>query len=196
MILFASLKRLIFYLRKFLNTNEVPVKSPWVRTRCRFICSCFSDRGSLKSILQSSTLTRDEGVQRDLEASLQVEAYERRIRRLEQERLELSRKLQGEGRGLCAGTTPYPPRPMLTRISSPESTQTVQSLHGSARTLGGAARDKEIKRLNEEIDRLKNKIAGECSKVTLLSLSVLRSSFLQRTFSESFPLDGKAGKKS
>ena len=82
MILFASLKRLIFYLRKFLNTNEVPVKSPWVRTRCRFICSCFSDRGSLKSILQSSTLTRDEGVQRDLEASLQVEAYERRIRRL------------------------------------------------------------------------------------------------------------------
>ena len=114
MILFASLKRLIFYLRKFLNTNEVPVKSPWVRTRCRFICSCFSDRGSLKSILQSSTLTRDEGVQRDLEASLQVEAYERRIRRLEQERLELSRKLQGEGRGLCAGTTPYPPRPVLT----------------------------------------------------------------------------------
>uniref|UniRef100_A0A8C2SCS6 non-specific serine/threonine protein kinase n=1 Tax=Capra hircus TaxID=9925 RepID=A0A8C2SCS6_CAPHI len=96
--------------------------------------SCFSDRGSLKSILQSSTLTRDEGVQRDLEASLQVEAYERRIRRLEQERLELSRKLQ-------------------------ESTQTVQSLHGSARALGSAARDKEIKRLNEEIERLKNKMA-------------------------------------
>ena len=95
--MFTSLKRLIFYPRKFLNTNEVLVKSPWVRTRCCFICSCFSDRGSLKSILQSSTLTRDEGVQRDLEASLQVEAYERRIRRLEQERLELSRKLQGMG---------------------------------------------------------------------------------------------------
>lgn len=196
MILFASLKRLIFYPRKFLNINEVPVKSPWVRTRCCFICSCFSDRGSLKSILQSSTLTRDEGVQRDLEASLQVEAYERRIRRLEQERLELSRKLQGEGWGLCSGTALSPPRPVLTCVSSPESTQTVQSLHGSARTLGGAARDKEIKRLNEEIERLKNKIAGECSKVTLLRLSVLRSSFLQRTFSESFPLDGKAGKKS
>ncbi|XP_044774057.1 serine/threonine-protein kinase MRCK beta isoform X4 [Neomonachus schauinslandi] len=96
--------------------------------------SCFSDRGSLKSIMQSSTLTKDEGVQRDLENSLQVEAYERRIRRLEQEKLELSRKLQ-------------------------ESTQTVQSLHGSTRALGSLARDKEIKKLNEEIERLKNKIA-------------------------------------
>ncbi|XP_021565782.1 serine/threonine-protein kinase MRCK beta [Carlito syrichta] len=96
--------------------------------------SCFSDRGSLKSIMQSNTLTKDEDVQRDLENSLQIEAYERRIRRLEQEKLELSRKLQ-------------------------ESTQTVQSLHGSSRTLGNANRDKEIKRLNEEIERLKNKIA-------------------------------------
>lgn len=96
--------------------------------------SCFSDRGSLKSIMQSCTLPKDEGVQRDLENSLQVEAYERRIRRLEQEKLELSRKLQ-------------------------ESTQTVQSLHGSARALGTSARDKEIKKLNEEIERLKNKIA-------------------------------------
>uniref|UniRef100_A0ABI7X5L9 non-specific serine/threonine protein kinase n=1 Tax=Felis catus TaxID=9685 RepID=A0ABI7X5L9_FELCA len=96
--------------------------------------SCFSDRGSLKSIMQSNTLSKDEGVQRDLENSLQVEAYERRIRRLEQEKLELSRKLQ-------------------------ESTQTVQSLHGSTRALGGSARDKEIKKLNEEIERLKNKIA-------------------------------------
>uniref|UniRef100_A0A8C7B1P1 Serine/threonine-protein kinase MRCK beta n=1 Tax=Neovison vison TaxID=452646 RepID=A0A8C7B1P1_NEOVI len=96
--------------------------------------SCFSDRGSLKSIMQSSTLTRDEGVQRDLENSLQAEAYERRIRRLEQEKLELSRKLQ-------------------------ESTQTVQSLHGSTRALGGSAREKEIKKLNEEIERLKSKIA-------------------------------------
>lgn len=108
LILFANLKRLIFYPRKFLNADEVPVKSRWVRTCCCFICSCFSDRGSLKSTLQSSTLTRDEGVQRDLEASLQVEAYERRIRRLEQERLELSRKLQGEGAGPPRGDRPLP----------------------------------------------------------------------------------------
>lgn len=96
--------------------------------------SCFSDRGSLKSMIQSNTLTKDEDVQRDLENSLQIEAYERRIRRLEQEKLELSRKLQ-------------------------ESTQTVQSLHGSTRALGNSNRDKEIKRLNEELERMKSKMA-------------------------------------
>lgn len=37
----------------------------------------------------------DVSVQRGLEDSLATEAYERRIRRLEQEKLELSRKLQG-----------------------------------------------------------------------------------------------------
>nr|XP_034961400.1 serine/threonine-protein kinase MRCK beta isoform X7 [Zootoca vivipara] len=96
--------------------------------------SCFSDRGSLKSVMQSSGITKDEDVQRDLDNSLQIEAYERRIRRLEQEKLELSRKLQ-------------------------ESTQAVQSLHGSARITANTNRDKEIKKLNEEIERLKNKIA-------------------------------------
>uniref|UniRef100_A0A8C8SXQ5 Serine/threonine-protein kinase MRCK alpha n=1 Tax=Pelusios castaneus TaxID=367368 RepID=A0A8C8SXQ5_9SAUR len=38
----------------------------------------------------------DASVQRTLEDSLATEAYERRIRRLEQEKLELSRKLQGK----------------------------------------------------------------------------------------------------
>lgn len=71
-------------------------KCPVDQKPCRLLCSCFSDRGSLKSALQSSTLAKDEAVQRDLENSLQVEAYERRIRRLEQEKLELGRKLQGE----------------------------------------------------------------------------------------------------
>ncbi|XP_029453856.1 serine/threonine-protein kinase MRCK beta [Rhinatrema bivittatum] len=95
--------------------------------------SCFSDRGSLKSLM-SNAVTKDEDVQRGLENSLQVEAYERRIRRLEQEKLELNRKLQ-------------------------ESTQAVQSLHGSTRSTGTLSRDKEVKKLNEEIERLKNKIA-------------------------------------
>nr|XP_033806736.1 serine/threonine-protein kinase MRCK beta isoform X2 [Geotrypetes seraphini] len=94
--------------------------------------SSFSDRGSLK-ILMSNAVTKDEEVQRGLENSLQVEAYERRIQRLEQEKLELNRKLQ-------------------------ESTQAVQSLHGSTRSTGTLSRDKEIKKLNEEVERLKNKI--------------------------------------
>ncbi|KAM8921649.1 serine/threonine-protein kinase MRCK beta isoform 2-T2 [Pelodytes ibericus] len=96
--------------------------------------SCFSDRGSLKDFVHSNAVTKDEDVQRGLENSLQVDAYERRIRRLEQEKLELNRKLQ-------------------------ESTQTVQSLQGSSRSTGTLNRDKEIRKLNEEIERLKNKVS-------------------------------------
>lgn len=48
-------------------------------------------------------------------------------------------------------------------MSPSESTQTVQSLHGSTRALGNSNRDKEIKRLNEELERMKSKMAGGCS---------------------------------
>lgn len=137
-------------------------KCPVGQKPCPLLCSCFSDRGSLKSTLQSSTLAKDEAVQRDLESSLQVEAYERRIRRLEQEKLELGRKLQGEEQSRRRQPRPAGRGVLRSRhVSLPlESTQTVQSLHGSARALGMSARDKEIKRLNEEIERLKNKVAG------------------------------------
>ncbi|KAG5857686.1 hypothetical protein ANANG_G00022030 [Anguilla anguilla] len=94
--------------------------------------SCFSDRGSLQQGADGSGPEGD--LPRDAENSLQVEAFERRIKRLEQEKLELSRKLQ-------------------------ESTQAVQSLHGSGRGVGTASRDKEMKKLNEEIERLKKKLA-------------------------------------
>ncbi|KAI1895402.1 hypothetical protein AGOR_G00105920 [Albula goreensis] len=94
--------------------------------------SCFSDRSSLRQAADGSGPEGD--IPRDPESSLQVEAFERRIKRLEQEKLELSRKLQ-------------------------ESTQAAQSLHGSGRGVGTASRDKEMKKLNEEIERLKKKLA-------------------------------------
>ncbi|XP_026050870.1 serine/threonine-protein kinase MRCK beta-like isoform X2 [Carassius auratus] len=86
--------------------------------------SCFSDRSSVRRVALV-----DGGAGEDLQdGGLQVEAFEKRIRCLEQEKQELNRKLQ-------------------------ESTQAVLSVAG---TLG---RDKEIKKLNEEIDRLKKKLA-------------------------------------
>ncbi|XP_037756927.1 serine/threonine-protein kinase MRCK beta isoform X2 [Chelonia mydas] len=51
--------------------------------------SLFSDRGSLRSVMQSGAVTKEMDVQHDKE-----EAYERRIRKLEEEKLDLYRKLQ------------------------------------------------------------------------------------------------------
>ncbi|KAF3850361.1 hypothetical protein F7725_020080 [Dissostichus mawsoni] len=68
----------------------------------------------------------------------EVEAFERRIRRLEQEKQELNRKLQ-------------------------ESTQALQAPRGG--TLG---RDKEIQKLNEEIERLRKKLAVNPAPLSLL----------------------------
>ncbi|KAI5090519.1 serine/threonine-protein kinase MRCK beta isoform X2 [Silurus meridionalis] len=95
--------------------------------------SCFSDRGRLR-LAALADGGSGEDLQSNKDGGLQLEAFERRIRTLEQEKQELSRKLQ-------------------------ESTQAVQSLHGSGRGTSTLGRDKEIKKLNEEIERLKKKLA-------------------------------------
>uniref|UniRef100_A0A8C9RY28 Serine/threonine-protein kinase MRCK beta n=1 Tax=Scleropages formosus TaxID=113540 RepID=A0A8C9RY28_SCLFO len=92
--------------------------------------SCFSDCGSLRRAAVDGA-GQAGNAQQDVGSSPQVEAFERRIKRLEQEKQELSRKLQ----------------------------EAVQSLHGSARGVGTVGRDKEIKKLNEEIERLKKKLS-------------------------------------
>lgn len=46
-------------------------------------------------MLQSDTITKDTDVQRDLKNTSQIEGYEKKIRKLEQEKQDLNRKLQG-----------------------------------------------------------------------------------------------------
>uniref|UniRef100_A0A3B5ACR1 Serine/threonine-protein kinase MRCK alpha n=1 Tax=Stegastes partitus TaxID=144197 RepID=A0A3B5ACR1_9TELE len=98
-----------------------------------------SDRGCLRQLAvqpgKAGQEQLDVDVQRSLEDSLATEAYERRIRRLEQEKLELSRKLQ-------------------------ESTQTVQALqHPTGEGPVSANKEVEIRSLKSEIDILKKQIA-------------------------------------
>uniref|UniRef100_A0A671W7U7 Serine/threonine-protein kinase MRCK alpha n=1 Tax=Sparus aurata TaxID=8175 RepID=A0A671W7U7_SPAAU len=98
-----------------------------------------SDRGCLRQLAavpgKAGQDQVDLDVQRGLEDSLATEAYERRIRRLEQEKLELSRKLQ-------------------------ESTQTVQALqHQAGEGPLSANKEVEIRSLKSEIDILKKQIA-------------------------------------
>ncbi|XP_036309548.1 serine/threonine-protein kinase MRCK alpha isoform X7 [Pipistrellus kuhlii] len=100
-----------------------------------YTSSCvLSDRSCLRVTAAPASLDVDANVQRTLDNNLATEAYERRIKRLEQEKLELSRKLQ-------------------------ESTQTVQALQYS--TVDGpltASKDLEIKSLKEEIEKLRKQV--------------------------------------
>ncbi|KAJ8269907.1 hypothetical protein GJAV_G00108110 [Gymnothorax javanicus] len=94
--------------------------------------SPFSDLGCLNPAEQGKRPKRDglesEG---DGVGGPKVQVFERRIQRLEQEKMELNRKLQ-------------------------ESTQ---ALNGSGKGVATIGRDKEMKKLNEEIERLKKKLA-------------------------------------
>ncbi|XP_012315264.1 serine/threonine-protein kinase MRCK alpha isoform X21 [Aotus nancymaae] len=100
-----------------------------------YTSSCvLSDRSCLRVTAGPTSLDLDVNVQRTLDNNLATEAYERRIKRLEQEKLELTRKLQ-------------------------ESTQTVQALQYS--TVDGpltASKDLEIKNLKEEIEKLRKQV--------------------------------------
>ncbi|XP_066093125.1 serine/threonine-protein kinase MRCK alpha isoform X7 [Saccopteryx bilineata] len=102
-----------------------------------YTSSCvLSDRSCLRVTAGPTPLDLDVTVQRTLDNNLATEAYERRIKRLEQEKLELSRKLQ-------------------------ESTQTVQALQYS--TVDGpltASKDLEIRNLKEEIEKLRKQVRG------------------------------------
>ncbi|XP_052391381.1 serine/threonine-protein kinase MRCK alpha isoform X2 [Carassius gibelio] len=92
-----------------------------------------SDRGCLRESMGPPQV--DAELQRSLEESLASEAYERRIRRLEQEKTELARKLQ-------------------------ESTQTVQALqYTDSDAPVNANKEVEIRSLRSEIDILKKQIA-------------------------------------
>ncbi|XP_067884036.1 serine/threonine-protein kinase MRCK alpha-like isoform X1 [Heterodontus francisci] len=115
-----------------------------------------SDRSSLRDAAGSSSTDVDINIQRTLEDSLATEAYERRIRRLEQEKLELSRKLQ-------------------------ESTQTVQALQYS--TVDGpvtASRELEIKNLKEEVEKLKQQVLD----FGQLELQLEEAGLIRRDFEE------------
>ncbi|XP_077075936.1 serine/threonine-protein kinase MRCK alpha isoform X3 [Siphateles boraxobius] len=92
-----------------------------------------SDRGCLRESIGPAQVDAD--LQRSLEESLASEAYERRIRRLEQEKTELTRKLH-------------------------ESTQTVQALqYPDSEAPVNANTEVEIRSLKSEIDILKKQIA-------------------------------------
>ncbi|XP_051909435.1 serine/threonine-protein kinase MRCK alpha isoform X3 [Hippocampus zosterae] len=98
-----------------------------------------SDRGCLRQLSGAAGNAGpdklDTDVQRSLEDSLAVEAYERRIHRLEQEKLELNRKVQ-------------------------DLTQTVQAhQRPTGEGLLSANKEVEIRSLKTEIDILKKQIA-------------------------------------
>ncbi|XP_064195674.1 serine/threonine-protein kinase MRCK beta-like isoform X1 [Anguilla rostrata] len=98
--------------------------------------SPFSDRGCLNPATPAEGEVEPDGEgegegEEEGEGGPKTQVFEKRIQRLEQEKMELNRKLQ-------------------------ESTQ---ALNGSGKAIGTVGRDKEMKKLNEEIERLKKKLA-------------------------------------
>lgn len=124
-----------------------------------YTSSCvLSDRSCLRVPAGPTSLDLDVNVQRTLDNNLATEAYERRIKRLEQEKLELTRKLQ-------------------------ESTQTVQALQYS--TVDGpltASKDLEIKSLKEEIEKLRK----QAKEVNHLEQQLEEANSVRRELDDAF----------
>lgn len=121
----------------------------------------------------------DAHVQRSLEESLASEAYERRIRRLEQEKTELTRKLQGKD--THTSTLNHIILPVsLKHIFFPlESTQTVQALqYSDSDAPVNTNKEVEIRSLKSEIDILKKQIAGKSSKLNWSAIKLLYCTLL------------------
>uniref|UniRef100_A0A8C4RC54 non-specific serine/threonine protein kinase n=1 Tax=Eptatretus burgeri TaxID=7764 RepID=A0A8C4RC54_EPTBU len=114
--------------------------------------SCLSDRGTLKSVLEHES---DGSVQRNLEDNVAGEVYERRIRSLEHEKQELIHKLH-------------------------ESSQTMQpvtftSMDGPL-SMSPVGKDLELKKLKEEIERLKMSRSGRTALIALIT-QIIESAF-------------------
>ncbi|XP_032876598.1 serine/threonine-protein kinase MRCK alpha isoform X3 [Amblyraja radiata] len=138
------------------ETMPPPTHTAFSGHHLPFVGFTYTTNCSLRDAAESSSTDIDINVQRTLEDSLATEAYERRIRRLEQEKLELSRKLQ-------------------------ESTQTVQALQYS--TVDGpvtASRELEIIHLKEEVETLKQQVLDSGH----LEQQLEEASLIRRDFEE------------
>ncbi|XP_078255052.1 serine/threonine-protein kinase MRCK alpha-like isoform X3 [Rhinoraja longicauda] len=138
------------------ETMPPPTHTAFSGHHLPFVGFTYTTNCSLRDAAGSSSTDIDINVQRTLEDSLATEAYERRIRRLEQEKLELSRKLQ-------------------------ESTQTVQALQYS--TVDGpvtASRELEIIHLKEEVEKLKQQVLDSGH----LEQQLEEASLIRRDFEE------------
>uniref|UniRef100_A0A8C3S6G1 Serine/threonine-protein kinase MRCK alpha n=1 Tax=Chelydra serpentina TaxID=8475 RepID=A0A8C3S6G1_CHESE len=140
-----------------------------------YTSSCvLSDRSCLRITAGPPSMDLDASVQRTLEDSLATEAYERRIRRLEQEKLELSRKLQGK-----AIKKTY-----FVTFNSGQLEQQLEEASSARRELDDASRqikafEKQIRALKQEREDL-NKELMESSERLKSQTKELKDAHSQR----------------